>query len=521
MSSSSWIYGQYETVLHLNKSFYVTGEVVWMNTFLPISLQEGAAIHTMVVNREGNIQDEFFIKTEDNKTARGYYKIPFHLESDIYNIRFQVYDKATQKPIVLLDAQVPIYSDLANISPEDIHADGKIQTNAVNLTNNLTLETSFASEFARGDEIAGSVSSEEEASASLSVSDQGGAVYSQQLGEVLGDVETRIIVNGQLSDVNNNPLQVNVLGAFSREENKIFYTKSFEDGHFALALPDFKGYKTIQFMGYPKEVDQVIAKLDRRVDVPQLPEIVYNAEVIDYLEQSRLRKKIYQYFGALEYQLEEKPFQKEVQELPANFSYEFASYEPFENVGAFFRELITPLKFELQEDSTYTAYMENPTKFQKQFSLQRSTRLSGRPFFIVDGKITRDANYVANLDYNIIDKVELFFKPQELRQMFNAMGSSGVVRVMTTLPEVTLPSLDENNVYRVPGFLPEITQVDLDSNSPNLKTAIYWNDDLSLDTSRNTITFSQSDDRGTYVLTVVARTEEGKLGFTSTTYEVK
>ena len=109
-------------------------------------------------------------------------------------------------------------------------------------------------------------------------------------------LQQQIVSKGTILDKDGQPLQLNVLGAYSPEVKRVVYSKSDANGKFFVNLPDFKGARTIQYLGYSVEVENFdVVAPDEYSFAAIEDDVVYNEEVLTYLELSRKRKKIYQY----------------------------------------------------------------------------------------------------------------------------------------------------------------------------------------------------------------------------------
>ncbi|MEL6945706.1 MAG: hypothetical protein AAFO82_23875, partial [Bacteroidota bacterium] len=294
------------------------------------------------------------------------------------------------------------------------------------------------------------------------------------------------------------------------------------EGRFAFKPPVFNGKRPIQFIGYQFEHMEVGIRMDERKMLPIERELTYTEAVKDYMNLSRQRKKIFQIYKSLENQIEPEKIQLDIQDLNPGFTYVIDEYESFDFMYSFFGELITPLKFIMQPDSSYKATLYNPTG-----RASANTQLSGDPVFIIDGKLTRDADFVARMDMDYIETVELMYKSDNLRDKFSAIGRSGVVKLTTNLKNVPIAEKDADDIFTISGVQPKtefpiFRANDIPSNQPFFRPQLYWNANITTDANGEAnFAFDQSDDVSTFVIRVIGQGSNGEFGQTSKEYEVK
>ncbi|MEL6925167.1 MAG: hypothetical protein AAFO94_14060, partial [Bacteroidota bacterium] len=365
---------------------------------------------------------------------------------------------------------------------------------------------------------------------SIAVRDQsltGPAVLNQNTLVVNGVLEegmkfgNTVYTRAQITDDAGQPRVANVLGAYNSTDEQMLYTRSNSSGAVHLELPDFYGSRPIHFLGYEKEkADINIAQVDD-IDGAKPPALTYTKGIIDYLNLSRQRKKIYQLYTALEFNLEPEAVQAAVANLPEGLTFRIKDYTRFDNLAIFFKEVLAPLKFKQERDGSYTAQMYNPKG--KRFDLD----FTGRPLFIVNGKLTRDGNFIAGLDIDKVEDVVLYSDPQVLRKYFKVLGGSGVAVINTRIKDLKVPPGDEDDIVMVNGLqraaaFPVFNAEQLDGGEfqPFFRPQLYWNPELSLSNGQSTFSFEQSDDISSFLIEVVVQTEDGKYGYAQQTYQV-
>ncbi len=257
----------------------------------------------------------------------------------------------------------------------------------------------------------------------------------------------------------------------------------------------------------------------RREAAPALPPaapLSYDDAIRRYLEWSRQRKKIYQLFQEVEMPLSSDRPSPDTTTYRPDRHLRLADYTPMEDLPTFFREVATPLKYRRQHGQ-YVALMFNPE--MRRF-------YHGSPLFIVDGQLTWDAHYVAQLDIGAIATIDLFFFADALRSHFSAFGRYGVVVIRSRTGGLQLPNAYRQNILSLDGLqvpvsfpaLPGDPQTDL----PRFRPQLYWNPNVPTDEQgRATVEFRQSDALSTFQVSVVAHGSDGRSGAGVYRYEVR
>ena len=512
-------------LLHFDKEFYVTGEVMWYKLYLPDSDdKEVAVVQVLISDREGAVKDEFYLQASKEGHIEGYYKIPFDFASDYYRLSILATDDSEK---LIVSAVLPIYNDLNKATT----ATGTLPVlNEAIVVDDLQVELSLnKNQYSPREAVRASVLVKDsngkpvKAKVSVAVTDESLAGKDLLIGGTAPlNIGTNVRVKGTLLNAEGVPSRASVLGMYSSIEDRVFYSSADEEGQFDMKPPLFYGERPVQFIGYQFEHMDIGIEMKEHQMPPIEQALIYSQEVLDYLALSQKRKKIFQIYTALETQLEPEQIDYDVQDLEPIFTYVIDEYESFEYMRDFFGELITPLKFILKEDSTYRAQLYNPSGLY-----DANTVLSGDPLFIIDGKLTRDADFVARMDMDYIETIALMYRPENLRKKFKAIGRSGVVKMTTNLRNVNISEKDNADVFTINGLqpqadFPEFVPNSLPSGQPFFRPQLYWNPNLKTGANgKADFTFYQSDDVSNYTIRVVVQDEKGDFGKGTKTYEVK
>jgi hypothetical protein len=197
--------------------------------------------------------------------------------------------------------------------------------------------------------------------------------------------------------------------------------------------------------------------------------------------------------------------------LKADRSLRPAEFEAFEDLAPFFREISTPLSFK-QERKTgqYSARMYNPSTF---------TDYPSAPVFVIDGKMTRDANFVARLKCSQIESIDLYYQPTQLLGYFKAIGRSGVVHIRSKA-EIAIPAAEAEDIFQLNGLqsaaaFPALKAEQLQAAPAQafFRTQLYWQANLRTDAQGQVdFSFVQGDDWSRFRIQVIVQGGDGRLG---------
>lgn len=530
-----------ETLLHLDKPFYVSGETVWFKLYLPFTWKDkDVALNTTLLGPAGNLMDQFFIRTEGKTFIEGYYQIPFDQKSGWTEIQFTASGLAQEPESLIAHYTFPVYNDLElPENPELVEQPSKIE-DPVLVTDGIKLNiTLLNGKVTCRDEIRIKLEAVDNAGnpvtghASVSVKERTVKACTPSISDIQTlplsytinqhNLKSKIYTRGFLRHQDGSPLQMNVLAGYAGRDERVYYSKSFDDGHYEIELPDFTGKKIIQLIGFQYEKPDLRSNKNSPERLDKNQNIIYTEPLLKYLELSRLRKKIYQHFESVESASNPDDIIIPRQDLKPDARYSVKEYESFKDMKSFFGELLTPLRFRLEKDSTYTASL-----FNAKGGRRSNTILNGPPLFIIDGKMTRDADFVARLPISAVETVELFLDAPKLRSYFQAIGVSGVIKISTSIANLKLPEADAGNIHMVHGLqprqhFPEIQALykDPSSRQPFFRPQLFWKPDISIGEDGSAdFSFTQSDDTGSFELQVVFQAEDGTRVLGGYQYEV-
>lgn len=532
-------------VVHLDKSFYVTGEIMWYKIYLPTAFKDKSlTIRATLLDKSGDLQHSSFLKTAGKTYAQGYYSIPYEQTSGMYLLRFSCINQAKKELVTLVDAVIPIYNDLEARAVNVANTKSVKQvTSSHQIPNELDISISLPKNIIKAREqvqpqilVKDKQGKTVAANLSISVTDaelvkrtivgnsslQSGLTLDNRLIDVFNN---KIYIKGWTKNAEGNPHSARILGAYNANRDAIIYTKSNEEGAFFLAVEDFYGEQNFQFLGDPNEYEKIKAINQNSFDIESLPILPSNPAIDKYLQLSRQRKKIFQFYTMLESKLELASYQENKKPIRPDASFISKEYEDFEFMSIFFKENLTPLRFQFQDqDSTYIAKMYNPKNDSQYDKFFRT-----KPLIIVDGLATRNGDFLARMRMSDVEKVELLYDLKKLNKQYKIFGSGGVTKVTTYDKIESLPVFEANNTITINGIqkaanFPVFDPSSINNNrfQPFFRPQLYWNPLLEVKKDGSgTFSFFQSDDRSTFIIRVVAQSEDGSIGYKEIEYEVR
>ena len=528
---------QNQSYVHLDKSFYVTGEVIWYKLYLP-SFMEGseAVIQSTLVDASGDNINYHFNSTEARSYVSGYFKLPFDLNAEVYSLVFSGTRGKEYPQETFAEVHIPIYNDLQATQIKEPDAEVMLPTYNESISDQgISINIELAKDqYNCREQINGSVQISDpagnpiEADVSISVIDaelylnnyeqpsiyQGAVVEKGTQGFV-----SKPYVKGTYSRGKKQKLLSNeIIGAYSSLENKLFYAvPNSSNGNFHVEFSSFKDAKPVQFIHHVEGEDALNITMSK-VGSPNDKTLVYNQAVLDYIDLSRQRKKLFQRYSTLETNLSPEENEIVFNEFKHNKTFKITEYKSFENLASFLKEVSTPLRIRLKGESYEGAmYMPSIKENYSRYS-------EYDPLYIVNGYITRNSDFIGRLDLENIKELAMMYEPKDIRKEYKIFGGNGIVNLKINSKDLVLPEEDQDKIYMVSGLqadtpYPEFMPSEFDSNQPFFRPQLYWNSDLSTNSAgKLDFGFFQSDDISTFVIEVVARTPDGKIATAYKTY---
>lgn len=529
---------QAECLIHLNQSFYVSGEVIWYKLYLPKDFPEGQKVITVSLYDQSNkLMDQSYLQKKQEQEVHGYYKIPYDSPSNLYQLVFTATEEESNRPIPLAHITIPIYNDFDELNITSSPLPTPISpANVANKLDDLQVTINLDSDqyTPRADatlqvQVKDASGRPVQAQFSVSVTDQHLSQVANPLFSTLQAENTPLTWPALDEDISlrgtmyepdgQSILPSGNIGAYLVNQKQFLYNKADKEGRFMLDLPAIYGNFSIHVGGFFPE--DLLVSLDQTSPFvsPSSMTLPYPPEVIRYLEWSRKRKTIYQLYGLLENSFTASfPLTEESIEA-ADSPISLDEYNSFTDIPTLVKELLIPIRFRPQKDGTYDARIFDPTQTRRKFHTRG-------PLFILDGKLTRDANYIAGLDINKIERFDLYYVFEKGLRLFGPMARSGIVMIKSRNRDVDVPLADQENYFEIYGFQAEVDypiQIEESENSEVLlRPALYWAPHMATNAQGEaSISIPLGDDHTRFRIEVVTQGQDGQRGFGVNSFEVK
>lgn len=535
LCSTQQLVAQQSFTSHLSKPYFCQGEQVFYKLYLPNNYADkNVAVNIRLYNGD-NLMQQFYQKSEGKNAIAGLVDLPLDYSSGNYSLAFLVADGTQKIMETVNEIAFPIYNDLSteltNVSSKVVAAPNNESPIDITLNSEVMINSRSKNEVSIN--LSGASGSVANADVSITIVDKD-LVFGEtspfvSLATTTGNTITtpseKLSLYGLATNNNGKPQALNILGAWSLNAQKFSFTKALEDGKFFLELEDFEGDQSLQFVRYDDSKRNVNYSILKPASDSQVAnKTMAQTDIDSYLSDSRKRRKLNQYFGLRKkVNLTEEPIQSS-ELLKPNTSYPLSEFKRFETLGGFFGELSTALDLRKDEKGRFLCNMSKP----------RTRNIGGSylgdtPLFIIDGKVSKDSDFFANLNFDEMSNIDLHFDTKSLRKMFNAMGKNGAVVVKTKLPEFQLPEYEQSDIITISGIQTGDTsygfndsEIAISNSHPLFSSLIYWNPYLKSDSSGQVkISYNHTDDVGECVMLIFVRASDGTIGWKAIDLAVK
>ena len=515
------------TLVHLDKPYYVAGETVNYKIYFPgIFNKRKPILELLVYNSEGVMVHKSYLKRDEGNFVHGYYRIPFEADQGIYNLVVGSFIEKTKKNIKIAQIPLAIYNDTNPEYKADKHNTWDYSF-STELDNELIVSIQLEKpQYHPREKINMAIVVKDHqgrpvsANTSLSVTDIGiigssesypyTSIYKTELVlEPSLYLSEYIPVTGKLENQKDGQL----LTFFMPSSNMIYYTTSEYGGNFQLPLPDFYEQTTLQYIGEFSEGTPI--SLQGNITSSNTAyELVSSASVVNYIQESQKRKLIYQLFNKVEGSYKYSIPESAVVSAPDR-EYKAGDY-PFEDIPRFCKEISSTLKYVKDNKGGFEFKMFNPESRKFFF---------GTPLFIVDGQMTKNKEFLTDLDFQKIDRISLYYDNRVLSNNFGFAGFSGVVIIHSKEKNFKVPQAPSTQEFHIYGLQPVIATgtelVDIPDSEPIFKPQLLWEPTLQTNSDGHLeLSYRQSDDISKFQIEVVAQAKDGRRGHGKLEYRI-
>ncbi|MEM6764908.1 MAG: hypothetical protein AAF655_08280 [Bacteroidota bacterium] len=281
------------------------------------------------------------------------------------------------------------------------------------------------------------------------------------------------------------------------------------DGSFSLSLPKRSGVQHFQVLDaspFPDHNFQVAWEQQgkERISLPPIPPMgELSEEQKSYLYWFQRRKLVERLF---QFNLV-SPAEEEGTTLvrpKADKSYSSQKYLAFKDLEAFIREVLSPAVKVVSTGRQKTIRMLN---------FDSRVRFTQPPLVFLDGYLMEDVSQVWEVNWNNVDRLELFGSHETIFPYFGPMGQGrGVIRLFTKgrqnfegkisyLPISSLEAYSPPHTFQLPNN--ELAK-------PDLRPVLFWDGSLLMDKEGQAeISFPHSDLKGQFLIEVKGLQEDG------------
>ncbi|MTB52742.1 hypothetical protein [Lewinella sp. W8] len=489
-----------QTSLQFDRPFHVAGEVTWFTAYL--AKPAPPKVRVVVYGADGKVTDYFFLKTDDQDRISGHFRFPYGATTSYFRFQLQALTAEDQlvslgtfRHAVYADKRVEAQTGAATAGTGTMPAAGGLSVSTQN--GQLTIAglngQAYSLSIVNDDVVPENFSSH------LQVA----------TGSATHQWKDTLFYSGTVSDTVGQPIQTNLLPFFDPATYRLFFTKADAAGAFQLELAGFEDVKTIQ--GHDLNSNDIKVRLTLPELAPLTERPAITDAVVNYIDLSRRRKKIYQLFATVETPLEFSVAEQKRRVLDPNRDFDVQDYKAFPDMYTFFKEVAGELRIRIRKGEYISRLYNAPNQ-----------RFFGdTPLFIVDGKLTRNSNYINKMSPAEVEYLSFFYDNGELRRDFPALGNNGVVQIETVRPPANFPAADAEDILTIRGLQPAASfqPRQAEGNVPAVSPLLLWQVGAGGEDSV-TLPLPTTDDYGNYRIVVVARDAQGGVRAASSRFEV-
>lgn len=264
----------------------------------------------------------------------------------------------------------------------------------------------------------------------------------------------------------------NLLGLYSDDLAYTYTSKSSDKGDVYFKLEDFEGNHTFQLLVMQRESEDIeFAPYVKASSNTTMLQAIEDEVLFRLVKEANLRKTIHRYFSVQTFGTELPIRQKKKKIEDAQKIYLTNNYKRFPDFKTFCIENNVPLVFTTKNDAV-NAVLTPPSIYSKTFGAVWEF-----PLFIMDGRIVKDINGIANLKMEDLQEVRIYFETKQTKDWLSAFGSQGVV-VISSKPSKL--NRVETGLVTIHGLQPKIIPAEqlvksaMETGIPFLSPTIYW-----------------------------------------------
>ena len=514
-----------EIYFHSDRPFYLTGETIWYkiyNTNYHKHSDHSEVVYVNVHEKKGRLLLQQKLRLNEG-TASGSIDIPLSWNEDYYYITYFTKWNLQFGHEGLSINKIPIYNIYEDEKSGTMPLSDQADSNEISILNNLKIELTKKS-YRRREKVSVNIFSPDGQAGNCSVSIRYLMDINEQAqnelfestiyyeAEPQDSKEHRLIIEGLAMDSDTGvPVISDVLSMYMVNNNN-FYRIISKDGRAHVDIEDISGTEKFQIFNMNpyqsvkpdfklKLSGEKLLGLKDAVDIP-----FRNKSIITYIKNANMSRKLREIFeGKTNDSLLSKQF------VPISFEadkvYKMEKYKSMKTMEEFLKEIVVFANL-IKKDGSTTVRLKN-TETQRFFM--------EKPWYLVDGYLTRDEQLVLDIPFKNLTRVEIFNTNKSiLGQLETVMIRSGLIAVYTDNYYLKNIIEEEGNIFDFNGFsiskkfvsIAETPTSEARGN-PNFKSLLHWNPSVEL-SSKERIEFVTSDILGDFIIRVEGITEDGQ-----------
>lgn len=345
----------------------------------------------------------------------------------------------------------------------------------------------------------------------------------------LGKPVTKIVLRGRVLLKNSNepvPDSTHVAIFLTRaEEGYDFYTR--KNGQFEVSIiqdfyEDDKAFVIAQSGGKELAVNMQLEAAPEnpiQTKVPLLTTSSQTDSYTDFVLNKRAVDKSFHFFSSSDSMESKNSFSDQLERKfhGADIAIKIEDYLIFPTMEDIVREII-PALFISKTKSEIKIGMNLLTAPEKVAASKNN------PLIVIDGVMTKDANYFLNLKPNDIISVKLVRKLYKLIP-FGLLGENGIILVSTKntkiANELVQNMTDVKGLTKPIPYFSKMVSQNENSRLPDLRLSLCWDSEVLIGPDGNaSFSFSTSDALGEFVIQVFGINDEGEMVRASELFQV-
>ncbi|MEM9675881.1 MAG: hypothetical protein AAF992_25040 [Bacteroidota bacterium] len=533
--------------VHLDKSFYATGETLWYKVYFlyqDTSSVKSNIVYLDLISPTGEVLVHQKL-LRDHLHTHGEINIPPDWEEGYYTLRCYTRWNLNFGDDAIYQQRIPIYNPYENLvssASTPPVAQTVIKSNERDL--NISLQTR-QQVYGKNDDVQVTITvtdaAQQPVNANLSL-----AVLDTDLINL--DENTTVAERQSFPDTSIDPVSLNytpeealalamtvaspttselVSSQFIsvyRVEDQEFINTSIEQGELSVSLPNFFGSRTFQIHNHnPFQAASPSVAVHSILDSLPSPKLLDSSpsrtpEVERYLRLSKLRNKLQEIFesspppSAGNTALQTNTF------IP-NKTYSIDKFQLMKTVEDFVSNVL--VKASISSD--------DGQKSVRLFDPIDQRYLEDNPWYMINGYLTTLEEEVLAMSLSQIEKIDIFLQPKTVAQQFPfLMARGGVIAIYTKDKKPPTDFIAERNTFTWQGFhspLPFEGQRRVESQDdkvPDFRPLVYWEPVIETDEQgRAVVTFPNSKAISQFSIQVSGVSVKGDYGEATTTYETQ